>query len=336
MISLALSGFGFVRAGTIARDNCLKRACEEVYAGVATNRTLHLTIKGLLEARRFDEAKRLSQALSSLDNTEKLVYENYISLMRQTKSFITKSDESVTSLAEVIFKELIHSRRVAIVAPGKITSNSGVSIDSCDTVVRIKYYGKSSLHPAVFGGSRCDITSHNSDVLEAAVNNFSESEKIFGEATDLKLVVSKRRDTKNKLNFPVKEMSSWPPTFLTTGTSGTLMIWDVLIVRPQKIFLAGFDFYTDRGGYNPQLLNLYKSGSTLGFVPGELHFQNGKLSQTSLARNHISHNLRSDFLFLKNLYELSGLIDGTPEVLEILNLTADEYDMRLEEMLGDW
>ena len=114
------------------------------------------------------------------------------------------------------------------------------------------------------------------------------------------------------------------------------MIWDVLIVRPQKIFLAGFDFYTDRGGYNPQLLNLYKSGSTLGFVPGELHFQNGNLSQTSLARNHISHNLRSDFLFVKNLYELSGLIDGTPEVLEILNLTADEYDMRLEEMLGDW
>ena len=56
----------------------------------------------------------------------------------------------------------------------------------------------------------------------------------------------------------------------------------------------------------------------------------------SVARSHIPHDLKSDFLLVKNLYELSGVIDGTPEVLEILNLTADEYDARLEEMLGDW
>jgi hypothetical protein len=30
------------------------------------------------------------------------------------------------------------------------------------------------------------------------------------------------------------------------------------------------------------------------------------------------------------------LIDGTQEVLALLNLTADEYDLKLEEMLGDW
>ena len=56
----------------------------------------------------------------------------------------------------------------------------------------------------------------------------------------------------------------------------------------------------------------------------------------SFPLSNFANDLKSDFLLVKNLYELSGLIDGTPEVLEILNLTADQYDARLEEMLGDW
>ncbi|MFM8453241.1 MAG: hypothetical protein ACKOAQ_10375, partial [Acidimicrobiaceae bacterium] len=65
-------------------------------------------------------------------------------------------------------------------------------------------------------------------------------------------------------------------------------------------------------------------------------FSSDRKNSAIIAAGFVSHDPRSDFLLVKNLYELSGLIDGTPEVLEILNLTADEYDQRLEEMLGDW
>ncbi|NBQ45951.1 MAG: hypothetical protein EBU37_07840, partial [Actinobacteria bacterium] len=71
-------------------------------------------------------------------------------------------------------------------------------------------------------------------------------------------------------------------------------------------------------------------------IPRSLKWSGENLATHTAANTHISHDLKSDFLLVKNLYELSGLIDGTPEVLEILNLTADEYDARLEDMLGDW
>ena len=134
-------------------------------------------------------------------------------------------------------------------------------------------------------------------------------------------------------------MRSWPPTFLTTGTSGTLALFEILRQSPKIVKLFGFDFYSIRQQYNTELLQLYQS---LEFTyknelpSNEFNFEVSQLGSAKIALALVSHDLKSDFLLVKNLYELSGLIDGTPEVLEILNLTADEYDERLEEMLGDW
>ncbi|MDP4981569.1 MAG: hypothetical protein NWQ01_06165, partial [Ilumatobacteraceae bacterium] len=91
--------------------------------------------------------------------------------------------------------------------------------------------------------------------------------------------------------------------------------------------------------YNTELLQLYQSREFTykNELPStEFNFEVSQLGSAKIALALVSHDLKSDFLLVKNLYELSGLIDGTPEVLEILNLTADEYDTRLEEMLGDW
>ena len=51
LVSLALSGLGFIRAGTIARNYCLTAALSEASSDNATNRTRNLAIKGLLESR---------------------------------------------------------------------------------------------------------------------------------------------------------------------------------------------------------------------------------------------------------------------------------------------
>ena len=115
------------------------------------------------------------------------------------------------------------------------------------------------------------------------------------------------------------------------------MIFETLRYSPRQIKLFGFDFYTNFQIYNHVLLAEYKSSlSPDGNIPRSLKWSGENLATHTAANTHISHDLKSDFLLVKNLYELSGLIDGTPEVLEILNLTADEYDARLEDMLGDW
>ena len=339
LVSLGLSGLGFIRAGTIARNYCLSAALIEISQGLASNRTTHLAIKGLLESRQFDEARNLIESFAkrvdpiSLDET----YGDYLSLMKQPRPNLSRLAAKTFDQNDELFSRLVKDKRVAIVAPGVINKEYGHEIDSHDTVLRIKFNGRSAMPDEKLVGRRCDITSHNSDLLTLAKTDSLNLGSIFLEATDIKMLIAKKGNFKVVGGIPVREMSSWAPTFLTTATSGTLMIYEVLREKPKMASLFGYDFYTNRQIYNQELLSTYRQSSNPDGADSREHSWNGDFfSVSSVARSHISHDLKSDFLLVKNLYELSGLIDGAPEVLEILNLTADEYDMRLEEMLGDW
>jgi len=339
LVSLALSGLGFIRAGTIARNYCLTAALSEASSGNATNRTRNLAIKGLLESRRFDEARHLidSKAPSSEAFTSDETYGDYLALLNQRWPEVRIKSPVVESEVEKLFSSLVNKKSVALVAPGVIDKEYGQEIDSHNTVFRVKFNGRSAMPDEKYVGRRCDITSHNSDLLTLAKLDKLESSAGILDAPDLKLIVAKKGEFGSIDGVPVRSMHGWPPTFLTTATSGTLLLLETLRFAPEKIKLFGFDFYTNRQIYNQALMATYKSNSNPDGGDSREHSWSGdNFSVHSVARSHISHDLKSDFLLVKNLYELSGLIDGTPEVLEILNLSADEYDARLEEMLGDW
>ena len=341
LISLALSGLGFIRAGTVARNHCFAATLLEVSSGSASNRTTNLAIKGLLETRRFAEARQLIKShAESLDSpiTDQ-TYSDYLASLRQIRPEVKDRDAKLESEVEKLFISLVTGKSIALVAPGVIDKEYGHEIDSHDTVFRVKFNGLSFMLDEKFVGRRCDVTSHNSDLFALAKLDKDTEKRIALEAPDLKLLISKRDLSIALGSIPVKQMRSWPPTFLTTGTSGTLALFEIVRCSPSKVKLFGFDFYTNRQRYNTNLLKLYQS---LDFtkansrLANSFNFEQGQLGSTQISSELIGHDLKSDFLLIKNLYELSGLIDGTPEVLEILNLTADEYDMRLEEMLGDW
>ena len=341
LVSLALSGLGFIRAGTIARNYCLTAALSEVSSGNATNRTTNLAIKGLLESRRFDEARQLIESHASSSNAliADETFSDYLALLKQRRPEAKTQNPAVESDVEKLFSSLVDGKSIALVAPGVIDKEYGAEIDSHDTVFRIKFNGRSAMPDEKYVGRRCDITSHNSDLLTLAKLNKETESRLTIEAPDLKLLVSKRDDTIKLGSTPVKQMRSWPPTFLTTGTSGTLALFEILRQSPKIVKLFGFDFYSIRQQYNTELLQLYQSREFTyknELPSNEFNFEVSQLGSAKIALALVSHDLKSDFLLVKNLYELSGLIDGTPEVLEILNLTADEYDARLEEMLGDW
>jgi hypothetical protein len=339
LLSLALSGFGLIRAGTVARNNCLKSALNEMSLNTASKRTLNLAICGLLESRRFDEARiyieKFSESLSPEAITD--VYGTYLELMKQPRLSISALDSKTGTHSDHLFSHLVTGKNIALVAPGVITTESGAEIDAHDTVVRIKFNGKSAMPAEKLVGKRCDITSHNSDLLTIASGDQVTSTALLNDADDLKLLIAKKGDFKSIGALPVRSMKVWPPTFLTTGTSGTLILFDLLTASPKKLKLFGFDFYSNRNIYNNAILMHYRGSATPdGESTKAFSWDHGLFSIHSIARSNISHDLKSDFLLIKNLYELSGLIDGTPEVLALLNLTADEYDLKLEEMLGDW
>jgi hypothetical protein len=340
LVSLALSGLGFIRAGTIARNFCLAAALSEVSSGNATNRTTNLAIKGLLESRRFDEARLFIESHTSRNDasTADETYSDYLALLMQRRPEIRFQSPVVESEVEKLFSSLVTGKSIALVAPGVIENEYGQEIDSHDTVFRVKFNGRSAMLDEEFVGRRCDITSHNSDLLTLAKLGKFDSNKSISEAPDLKLIIAKKGDFGMIEGIPVKRMKGWSPTFLTTATSGTLLLFEALRASPKNLKLFGFDFYTNRQIYNKALMSAYKANpiATDGDDPRSFDWSDDIFSIPRIARSHISHDLKSDFLLVKNLYELSGLIDGTPEVLEVLNLSADEYDVRLEEVLGDW
>ena len=341
LLSLALSGFGLIRAGTIARENCLKSALNEFSLDTASERTMNLAICGLLESRRFDEARSCIEKCSKSLSSELIsnVYGAYLELVHQPRPSGSAPNDKSTSTANHFFSHLVTGKSIALVAPGIIKTDSGAEIDAHDTVVRIKFHGRPAVTAEKLVGRRCDITSHNEDSLTVASANHKVSTSILDDVNDLKLFIAKKGDFKSIGPIPVRGMKAWPPTFLTTGTSGTLILFDLLTSSPKKLKMFGFDFYTNRHQYSPETLSLYSSKEftkTYGLKKNKFDFAFGQQGSTRIANAFISHDMKSDFLLIKNLYELSGLIDGTPEVLALLNLAPNEYDLKLEEMLGDW
>jgi len=339
LISLTLAGFGFIRACSVVRNHCFTEGLKEVLMGAASDRTTSLVIKGLLERRRFEEARQLIEKQSTQSNLQNSfeAYSDYLALLKQRRPQVESVGDNVKSEAEILFSELVAGKTIAIVAPGEIEKELGQEIDSHDTVIRVKFSGRSAMPNERFVGRRCDITSHNFEILALSKLNKIDSKKFVSDAPDLKLIVVKKGEFREMDGIPIKRMSNWPPTFLTTATSGTMLIFETLKYAPKSVKLYGFDFYTNPRIYNSPLLKSYKTSEYPdGGVQNDFSWHGDYFAPYSIARSHLSHDLKSDFLLVKNLYELSGLIDGTPEVLEILNLTADEYDARLEEMLGDW
>jgi hypothetical protein len=341
LFSLILGGFGFMKAGTIARRNFVEVAIHEVNKNCASSRTLHQLIRGLLESRRFEEANRyieeFADELGYTSSNE--IYGDYLAMMSQPRPKLDHLIPHLKSEEDAIFEALVNDRTVALVATAEIHSESGNEIDSMNTVARVKFQGLEIMPDKRFAGSRCDLTVYTEDLVNKFNSKSRKSPNYVDFLKTVKVVVVKQKSKVKIANTPTRNMPVWAPTFLTTATSGTLLIFDIARYSPSKIKLFGFNFYTNRNLYNRALLRFYERPDSLrdiGLPKNWFKFSSDRKNSAVIAAGFVSHDPRSDFLLVKNLYELSGLIDGTPEVLEILNLTADEYDERLEEMLGDW
>jgi hypothetical protein len=340
LISLALTGFGFIRAGTVARKYCLEASLEEVKDGKASSRTLRLAIEGLLEGRRFEEAIKCIEFYgSNLDSNSIDRYVFYLDLLQQRRPDHTAIKFVKVAPKNNTAQNLITDKSVALLATGEITTLSGNDIDQHDVVARIKFQGFNVAPPSAYAGTRCDVTSFNQDLATSLVAKFSSNPKSIDFLNVVKLIFLKQANLVKLGSIPVQNMQVWAPTFLTTATSGTLLIFELLMHRPKSLKLFAFDFYTKRSIYNAALMEYFTGREALREISLPKNWFDVSTHQkraATISHGFIPHDPRSDFLLVKNLYEMSGLIDGTPEVLEILNLTADEFDARLEETLGDW
>ena len=341
LLNLALNGFGFIRGATVARVNCLHAAVDEVTTKKASRRTIDLAIRGLAESRKFNDVHILKDILpsshqDSMKNDEVEIYVNLLTNGKESSPSITKREPvfEVPSL-----RNLVEHKSVALVATGEIDYNFGKEIDNHDIVARIKYEGVISTPSKDKTGKRCDLTFYTHDLV-TKYSIKSENEPTGIEFLDgLKMIITKEKSPARIGKTLLKVATFRAPTFLTTANSGALFLFEIIRELPTRIFLYGFNFYTSRQLYSKALLESYKTTNALkeiGLPKNWFDLSSRQKSSANICAGFIAHDPKSDFLLIKNLYELSGLIDGTPEVLALLNLTADEYDLKLEEMLGDW
>lgn len=341
LLTLALNGFGFIRGSTVARINCLHAAVDEVTTKKASRRTIDVAIRGLAESRKFNDVNILKGNLplshqETMKNDEVEIYVNLLTKGKESSPSTTKREPAfeVHSL-----RDLVEHKSVALVATGEIDNNFGREIDNHDLVARIKYQGAISTPSKDKTGKRCDLTFYTHDLVTKYLIK-SENEPTGIEFLDgLKMIITKEKSASTIGKTLLKVATVRAPTFLTTANSGTLFLFEIIRELPTRVFLYGFNFYTSRQLYSKSLLNSYKTTNALkeiGLPKNWFDLSSRQKSSANICAGFIAHDPKSDFLLIKNLYELSGLIDGTPEVLALLNLTADEYDLKLEEMLGDW
>ena len=341
LLALALNGFGFIRGATVARVNCLHAAVDEVTTKKASRRTIDLAIRGLAESRKFNDVRMFKDSLQpshqeALKNDEVEIYVNLLTNCKESSPSTAKKEPvfEVPSL-----RDLVGHKSVALVATGEIDSNFGKEIDNYDIVARIKYQGAISTPSIDKTGKRCDLTFYTNDLV-TKYSIKSDNDPASLEFLDgLKMIITKEKSPERIGKTLLKVATVRAPTFLTTATSGTLFLFEIIRELPTRIFLYGFNFYTSRQLYSKALLDSYKTTNALkeiGLPKNWFDLSSHQKSSANICTGFIAHDPKSDFLLIKNLYELSGLIDGTPEVLALLNLTADEYDLKLEEMLGDW
>jgi len=343
LLSLTLTGTGFISAGTSARKKCLIAAISEIRSGSKSSRVYHLALTGLIERRYFCAAKSLIKQLQSFTNSSHSysIYTEFIDLLERSftnpQKFETLDADEFS--IEKKFIELIFGKTVAVVGTAEITSLSGAEIDSFQTRARVKYQGRNIMPDPEFAGRECDLSFYTEDLVKKFLNLSRDNPNEIDFLSELQLIVVKSKTKMALKQTNVRNLPVYAPTFISTATSGTLFVYDIARLSPKNVKLFGFNFYTHRNTYNKALFDFYGKSNSLrdiGLPKDWFDFRSERKRSAIIASGFVSHDPRSDFLFVKNLYELSGLIDGTPEVLEILNLTADEYDMRLEEMLGDW
>ena len=210
---------------------------------------------------------------------------------------MTESDE------EKFFQTIVRDKSVALVATAEIHSESGSEIDSMDTVARVKFQGPDIMPDKSFAGTRCDITVYTEDYVDKFKILDKEDSSNLDFLNPVKIAVLKQKSKSEIGKTKTRNMPVWAPTFLTTATSGTLLLFDIARYSPTKIKLFGFNFYTQRQVYNSVLLQFFnRSDSMREFkLPKNwFNFSSDRKNSAIIAAGFVSHDPRSDFLLVKN------------------------------------
>ena len=150
-----------------------------------------------------------------------------------------------------------------------------------------------------------------------------------------KLIVMKKAGQITKIaNIPVRNVPNVRSIAIGSPTSGTQAIADILQYQPSSLDLVGFNFYTSQSIYKPEVLEEKRLSSTLlDKRQFEFKWKGEQLDPTTHSLSWASHDLASDFMFVKALVKNNNRVRALGETAEVLGWSLEQYFNRFSELI---
>lgn len=305
----------------------------EVAGGSRDTQTVRRAIHKHLDDGNIEGAKSLvskirAETIGLPDGIDE-TFTALFSLPGSNKTFASTTDE--------MFRRLVNNKSVLLIGAAPIANGIEPEESHYDCIVRIT--------PTVLLNQeqsqllrRCDIaylkvmTPHTLKKLEA----FQTGEKLQMVSVETpKLIVMKKAGQITKIaNIPVRNVSNVRSIAIGSPTSGTQAISDLLQYQPSSLDLVGFNFYTSQSIYKPEVLEEKRLSSTLLHKrQHEFKWKGNQLDPTTHALSWASHDLASDFMFIKALVTNNNRLRAIGKTAEVLGWSLEQYFNRFSELI---
>jgi hypothetical protein len=328
-----IGGLGLIRPSEFLRRETLRQAQHSLSLPKAGTWATRAAVWSLAIAGKWDD---LQKALSAPRVT--LERERLAEPARDFMALCMKECIDYESAADDQFLDLVRGRTVALVGTGQLTDVELSVATRCSTVIRMRPIVTKALV------EQCDI-AYLADDMASELYSSGRLVPLMQEA-ECKMIVTKKVEFRSlPAVLASRTLRSLTPQVLTTATSGTLAIWDVIRAQPASLYLCGFDLYSAPTMYRADWLQQYSRDPAALGLAGQRHSQRRHLVATATgysidgafrARSFLSHEIISDHGFINRLFRDSGLIHPSTLLRSLLDLSPAEYGARLEEAFGLW
>ena len=272
-----------------------------------TNRLLPRSLHASLELKQYENILRILHE-KKLNHIRKNTVQKFkafalcclgdqVNAKKTMNAFYNKND--------LDFGNIIKDRSIAIVGPAIPEDHIASEIDSYDLVVRTNYNPEKRL-PSEIYGTRCDISYCNIDyVINQSLIGYNSLKYILYKSYNSKKTYDGYRKSHNFM--APSRINYNPGDLFWSGFSNAvpMAIYDLLHFSPHKIKIFCVNFFTSKKR-----------------VHG--NYQSAKTPNDFVMINLKRHDLVSNFMFCKNLYQLN-ILNADRLSTEILKMDRIEY-----------
>ena len=319
---------GFTVAGFQSREFSILSWQQQDSDNLINSHNVELILSSYLEVMNIEKAQNLLKFHVQKISPQRVPhFQFYFNLISgaDTNSFAKRLDSPTT-----VLRDLIYKKDVALIGPGVPSGEFGREIDSADVVIRVKFAGFNFLPPENLHGSRCDIASFNNlSSFSLLANDGLEIEMLRG----LKAVLTCKRFLSTTIQgVPVVFIDSLRSAYPNGGlTAGITTLVNLVKLKPGRLKLFGFDFYTEEQVYDGKLSGFYEKESwIIGWPP---HFGSTDPNYfINRVKGQFWEDQISNFALAKNFYK-SGVFEIDEVGHKVLSMSREEYASKIEHIL---